>query len=78
MLRQMGLRREDDEIILTEDRIRITGRTVNLRKGPGTGYGIAGVAEKGEQFIVAKSEGWLPVETANGVCRVSERYAESA
>ena len=57
--------------------IRVTGRTVNLRKGPGTEYGSAGIAEKGEVFAVADFEGWKPVRTASGISWISEKYCEA-
>lgn len=56
------------------DTLTVTGATVNLRSGPGTQYGIVGVARKGDKLVQANETGWLPV-LVDGVVRwISEKY----
>ena len=62
---------------VTATAVRVTGRTVHLRKGPGTEYGIAGVASRDEIFSVPDVEGWTPVKTGKGVSWISEKYSEA-
>lgn len=80
VLTRLGLLGEDEleNVANRKQCIRITGRTVNLRKGPGTEYEIAGVAERGEVFTVVEETEWLPVYTGNGVVWVSAQYCEAA
>lgn len=80
VLTRLGLLGEDEleSVANRKQCIRVTGRTVNLRKGPGTEYEIAGVAERGEVFTVVEETEWLPVYTGNGVVWVSAKYCEAA
>lgn len=56
------------------DTLTVTGATVNLRSGPGTQYGIVGVARKGDKLVQVNADGWLPV-LVDGVVRwISEKY----
>lgn len=58
------------------DTLTVTGATVNLRSGPGTQYGIVGVARKGDKLVQANETGWLPV-LVDGVVRwISEKYVK--
>lgn len=58
------------------DTLTVTGATVNLRSGPGTQYGIVGVARKGDKLVQANTTGWLPV-LVDGVVRwISEKYVK--
>lgn len=58
------------------DTLTVTGATVNLRSGPGTQYGIVGVARKGDKLVRANADGWLPV-LVDGVVRwISEKYVK--
>lgn len=58
----------------SDARLTVTGATVNLRSGPGTQYGIVGVARKGDKLVQANETGWLPV-LVDGVVRwISEKY----
>ncbi len=42
--------------------VRITSKRVNLRKGPGTHFGIHKLVEQGEQFLAVEKEGkWLQI-----------------
>ena len=55
-------------------RLTVTGATVNLRSGPGTQYGIVGVARNGDKLVQANETGWVPV-LVDGVVRwISEKY----
>jgi len=58
--------------------VTITGGSVNIRKGPGTSYGIFKVAHKGDKFecIGEKSNGWFPIKINGGNYWVSAKYAE--
>lgn len=56
--------------------LTVTGATVNLRSGPGTQYGIVGVARKGDKLVRVNADGWLPV-LVDGVVRwISEKYVK--
>lgn len=58
------------------DPLTVTGATVNLRSGPGTQYGVLGVANKGDKLVQANTTGWLPV-LVDGVVRwISEKYVK--
>ena len=58
--------------------VTITGGSVNIRKGPGTSYGVFKVAHKGDKFecIGEKSNGWFPIKVDGGNYWVSAKYAE--
>ena len=36
-------------------KVTVTGNAVNLRKGPGTGYGIVGTVNAGKQFVITET-----------------------
>lgn len=45
----------------------VTGSVVNVRKGPGTSYGVIAKTEAGQQFtVLEESGGWLKVRLHNG------------
>jgi len=54
--------------------ITISSSTVNLRIGPGIGYGIVGLAEQGDQFEVvayaSTNGGWFLIDRPNGLSDV--------
>lgn len=56
------------------DTLTVTGATVNLRSGPGTQYGIVGVARKSDKLVQANTTGWLPVLVDGAVHWISEKY----
>lgn len=65
------------EPVTPSDRITITGGTVNVRKGPGTGYAILGIAKKGESYAYsAESGGWYQITFGGVTGWVSGKYAE--
>lgn len=45
----------------------VTGSVVNIRKGPGTSYGVVAKTEAGQQFtVLEKSGSWLRIRLHNG------------
>lgn len=74
---------DDDDIeVVTGDSVKITGGSVNLRKGPGLGYKSIVALKKGTTvaflgYISTDSRGvdWYKVDTRYGVGWVSERYS---
>ena len=76
-LRALSLVEEDNSHKEAEtDRVLITGGMVNVRYGPATDYPIAFVAEKGELFEAAKTEGWIPIRIDNQIRWVSTKYSQ--
>lgn len=59
-----------------EHGVRITGDRVNVRLGPGTEYGVACVADKGDVLEAIDTSGWRAVKLGGVVCWVSEKYSE--
>ncbi len=59
-----------------EHGVRITGDRVNVRLGPGTEYGVACVADKGDVLEAVDTSGWRAVKRNGVVCWVSEKYSE--
>lgn len=57
--------------------VRITGNSVNIRKGPGTDYGIVQVANKGDTFASVDVSGWRPIKIGGDVRWVSDKYSET-
>lgn len=59
-----------------EHGVRITGDRVNVRLGPGTEYGVACVADKGDVLEAIDMSGWRAVMVDGAVRWVSEKYSE--
>ena len=59
-----------------EHGVRITGDRVNVRLGPGTEYGVACVADKGDVLEAIDTSGWRAVKMGGVVCWVSEKFSE--
>ena len=60
-------------------RVEITGGTVNVRRGPGTQYGILGVVKKGERLPWrgrTEANGWHRVQYGDREAWVSGRYGK--
>lgn len=57
--------------------VEITGGTVNVRKGPETGYGVITIARDGERYphIATARNGWLCIKIGDGTAWVSNKYA---
>ena len=56
----------------------ITGNTVNVRKGPGTSYGIITRTNKGKRYthIATARNGWLCIKVGDVAAWVSNVYAQ--
>lgn len=59
----------------TENVVRITGDTVNVRRGPGTDYESIAIAHKGDTLPAVAADGWLPVLFDGEIRWVSMKYA---
>ena len=59
----------------TENVVRITGGTVNVRRGPGTEYESIAIAHKGDTLPAVAAEDWLPVLFGGEIRWVSMKYA---
>ena len=55
--------------------VLISGGDAWLRTGPGTQYDKAGVAKKGERFIHANPDNWVPERKDGKILWVSGKYA---
>lgn len=60
-----------------EHSVKITGNSVNIRKGPGTDYGVVQVANKGDTFANVDVSGWRPIQIGGDVRWVSDKYSET-
>lgn len=60
-------------------RVRVTGSTVNVRKGPGTTYGILGVVKRGQVFEASglTQEGWINITYAGESAWITTKYVEA-
>ena len=57
--------------------LQITGGTVNVRTGPGTGNTVIGIAKKGEAYpYTAVTDGWYQINYRGVLSWVSGKYAE--
>jgi peptidoglycan hydrolase-like protein with peptidoglycan-binding domain len=56
--------------------IHVTGGTVNIRVGPGTGFDIVKDVKKGTVLTPVDADGWRPVLIGDDVCWISEKYSE--
>lgn len=53
----------------------VTADSLNIRKGPGTNYGVLGVLTYGDEVkYISLSDGWYMIETEEGTGYVSEKY----
>ena len=58
-----------------ENVVRITGDTVNVRRGPGTDYESIAIAHKGDTLPAVAADGWQPVLFGGAIRWVSMKYA---
>ena len=58
-----------------ENAVRITGDTVNVRRGPGTDYESIAIAHKGDTLPAVAADGWQPVLFGGEIRWVSMKYA---
>jgi hypothetical protein len=56
--------------------IHVTGDTVNIRVGPGTGFDIVKAVTKDTVLTAVDTAGWRPVLVGDDVCWISEKYTE--
>lgn len=57
--------------------IKVTGDTVNIRKGPGTKFAkLQAPAKKGDTFQTPDTKGWVPIIVDNAVYWISEKYVK--
>lgn len=59
----------------TESVVRITGDTVNVRRGPGTEYESIAIARKDDTLPAVAVDGWQPVLFGGEIRWVSMKYA---
>lgn len=59
----------------TENVVRITGDTVNVRRGPGTDYESIAIARKGNTLPAVAADGWQPVLFGGEIRWISMKYA---
>ena len=59
----------------TENVVRITGDTVNVRRGPGTEYESIAIAHKGDTLPAVAADGWQPVLFGGEIRWISMKYA---
>ena len=59
----------------TENVVRITGDTVNVRRGPGTEYESIAIAHKGDTLPAVAADGWLSVLFGGEIRWVSMKCA---
>ena len=64
------------EVAAPKNAVTITGNSVNIRKGPGTTYGVFKAVKKGSQFERVNVDGWVPILIDGVVYWVSDKYAE--
>lgn len=65
------------EEVVNANSVTITGGTVNIRKGPGTSYGVLKVARKGNTFQRVIDTGWMCIEYEDAICWVSKQYVQN-
>lgn len=58
--------------------VTVTGTTVNIRSGPGTGYSVYKIARKGDVFTKADTDGWLCIQYGGKLRWVSGKYVSAA
>lgn len=57
--------------------VTITGNSVNVRKGPGTTYGILDDFNKGTKFEKVEPAHWVCIKYNNAICWVSGKYVKN-
>ena len=60
-----------------EGTLLVTGKVVNVRKGPGTEYDSVIQVRKGERLNEINYDGWRPIDMNGDVCWISEKYISS-
>ena len=57
--------------------VEITGRTVNLRAGPGTNYASVKIAKQGETYEAVDTDGWQAILLAGKIRWVSRKFSKA-
>lgn len=79
---QTGYMHKDYLTVLTAENAelgygKVTGTSVNLRKGPGTSYGRVASASKGDKcYILGLNQGWFKVIYGSEICYIRSDYLE--
>lgn len=60
----------------TQERIEVTGDTVNIRLGPGAGYASVGIARKGDVFTAVGADGWQLILVDGQLSYISKKYIQ--
>lgn len=60
----------------TKDTVVITGGSVNVRKGPGTSYGVLKIVHAGDRLEKVDASGWVCIKYNNSVCWASDKYVK--
>lgn len=59
--------------------VEITGSSVNVRKGPGTGYAkLSKTVRKGELYQVPDTDGWIAIRYKKEACWIFAKYVEGS
>lgn len=70
-------KKEEENVVTTpvnKDTVTITGGSVNIRKGPGTSYGILKSVKKGTKLERVDASEWMCVKYNNTVSWASKQY----
>lgn len=70
------LNKEIDNTEQKDNKITITGASVNVRTGPGKQYKSIGVFKKGKKFDKPDTKDWTPIVVNNEVRWISNKYIE--
>lgn len=66
-------------LLVTQDPVEVTGATVNVRSGPGTGYADIGNVYDGQTYVaIATSGSWRKIWYSSGTGWVSSSYLASS
>ena len=63
-----------DTGVVSNGTVKITGKSVYVRTGPGTAYSTFKIAHKGERFEKLNADGWIAILFAGKVRWISEKY----
>lgn len=67
---------KDDEVVVSDNAVTITGSSVNIRRGPDSSYKVFKVAHKNDKFERVDTTGWVPVIINGDIYWVSEKYVK--
>ena len=58
---------------ITTDGLKVKSGTWNVRKGPGTSYGVACTVHGGDTIEEIDTKGWVPIKINNSILWISEK-----